>query len=115
MGIGTSRILGRIHATEMEILGKKFICSLTVLEDNKVEFLLGLDNLKRHQCCIDLVQNQLHMRNGEISVPFLSEGEIHKNKLEEEKDALLERQKSLGSKHNEADIKSLMELGFTKN
>ena len=48
MGIGTSRILGRIHATEMEILGKKFICSLTVLEDNKVEFLLGLDNLKRH-------------------------------------------------------------------
>ena len=55
------------------------------------------------------------MRNGEISVPFLSEGEIHKNKLEEEKDALLERQKSLGSKHNEADIKSLMELGFTKN
>jgi hypothetical protein len=27
----------------------------------------------------------LHMRNGEISVPFLSEGEIKKNELEEEK------------------------------
>lgn len=48
MGIGTSRILGRIHAADLDILGKKFTCSLTVLEDNKVEFLLGLDNLKRH-------------------------------------------------------------------
>lgn len=47
-GVGTSRILGRIHAADMEILGKKFTCSFTVLEDNKVEFLFGLDNLKRH-------------------------------------------------------------------
>ncbi len=85
MGIGTSRILGRVHAADMEILGKKFTCSFTVLEDNKVDFLFGLDNLKRHQCCIDLVQSMLHMRNGEISVPFLSEGEIKKNAFEEEK------------------------------
>jgi len=48
MGIGTSKILGRVHAAKMEILGKQFICSLTVLEDNKVDFLFGLDNLKRH-------------------------------------------------------------------
>jgi len=77
--VGSSKILGRIHAADMEILGKKFSCSFTVLEDNKVEFLFGLDNLKRHLCCIDLVQNMLHMRNGELSVPFLSEGEIKKN------------------------------------
>jgi hypothetical protein len=31
------------------------------------------------------------MKNGEISVPFLSEGEIHKNEFEEEKQALMER------------------------
>ena len=43
------------------------------------DFLFGLDNLKRHQCNIDLVHNMLHMRNGEISVPFLSEAEIKKN------------------------------------
>lgn len=55
MGIGTSKILGRVHAADMEILGKKFTCSFTVLEDNKVDFLFGLDNLKRHQCNIDLV------------------------------------------------------------
>lgn len=111
MGIGTSRILGRVHAANMEIMGKIFVCSFTVLEDNKVDLLFGLDNLKRHQCCIDLVQNMLHMRNGEISVPFLSEGEIKKNEFEEEKEALMERQKSLGSRFNEKDVKELMELG----
>ena len=47
-GIGTSKILGRIHATKLEILGTNLTCSLTVLEDNKVDFLFGLDNLKRH-------------------------------------------------------------------
>jgi DNA damage-inducible protein 1 len=115
MGIGTSKILGRVHAADMEILGKKFTCSFTVLEDNKVDFLFGLDNLKRHQCCIDLVQSMLHMRNGEISVPFLSEGEIRKNAFEEEKDAIMEEQKKAGFKVNEADVKSLMDLGFTRD
>ena len=115
MGIGTSKILGRVHAADLEIMGKKFTCSLTVLEDNKVEFLLGLDNLKRHQCCIDLVQGMLHMRNGEIAVPFLSEGDIKKNQFEEEKDALLEKQKSLGSKINEDDVKELTQMGFTRS
>lgn len=57
----------------------------------------------------------LHMRNGEISVPFLSEGEIKKNEFEEEKQALLEKQKSMGAKFKESDVKELMEIGgFTK-
>jgi DNA damage-inducible protein 1 len=114
MGIGTSKILGRVHAAKMEILGKQFICSLTVLEDNKVDFLFGLDNLKRHQCCIDLVQSLLHMRNGEISVPFLSEAEIKKNQFEEEKQHLIDQQKQMGIKMNENDIKELTDLGYTR-
>lgn len=58
----------------------------------------------------------LHMGNGEISVPFLSEGEIKKNEFEEEKQELMERQKSLGSKFNEADVNDLMEIsGMNKN
>jgi Holliday junction resolvasome RuvABC DNA-binding subunit len=54
------------------------------------------------------------LRNGEIAVSFLSEGEINKNAFEEEKDAILEKQKSLGGHFNEADVKGLMDLGFTK-
>ena len=72
-GVGTSKILGRIHATEVMIGGKYFACSLTILEDNKVDFRFGLDNLKRHQCCIDLVNNRLVLDNASVSVPFLSE------------------------------------------
>lgn len=82
VGIGTSKILGRIHASDMEIGGQKFACSFTILEDNKVDFLFGLDNLKRHQCCIDLAANMLHLNNGQLSVPFLSEGEIKNNEFE---------------------------------
>ena len=43
--------------------------------------MFGLDNLKCHQCCIDLVSNNLHIKNGEISVPFRADGEIKKKEI----------------------------------
>ena len=43
-------------------------------------------------------------------MPFLSEGEIKKNEFEEQKDQLLEKQKSLGSKHKDTDVTDLMEV-----
>jgi DNA damage-inducible protein 1 len=85
VGVGSSRILGRIHLADMEVGGVVLQCSFTVLEDNKVDLLFGLDNLKRHQCCIDLVSSQLHIKNGEISVPFLGDGQISKRNFSNEK------------------------------
>lgn len=55
------------------------------------------------------------MRNGEISVPFLSEGEIKKNEFEEEKQALVDAQRKGGAKLNESDVKELMDMGFKRN
>ena len=81
VGVGSSRILGRVHMADMEINGTVLPCSFTVLEDNKVDLLFGLDNLKRHQCCIDLVSSCLHIKNGELSVPFLGEGEITRKSM----------------------------------
>ena len=100
IGVGQSKILGRVHLADMHLIGcnQTIQCSFTVLEDNKVDLLFGLDNLKRHQCCIDLVESRLHFSRGEFSVPFLSEGEIKKNAFEAEKELNLERQKS----HNSA-------------
>ena len=66
-------------------------CSFTVLEDNKVDLLFGLDNLKRHQCVIDLCESKLHFNRGEFNVSFLSEGEIKKNSFEKQKSLDLER------------------------
>ena len=48
VGVGSSKILGRIHIADLEIGGTVLPCSFTVLEDNKVDLLFGLDNLKRH-------------------------------------------------------------------
>ena len=56
-----------------------------------MDLLFGLDNLKRHQCCIDLVESRLHFSRGEFSVPFLGDGDIKKNSFEAEKDLMLER------------------------
>ena len=128
IGVGQSRILGRVHLADMHLIhcNQTIQCSFTVLEDNKVDLLFGLDNLKRHQCCIDLVESKLHFHRGEFSVPFLAEGEIKRNMFEAEKENLLERQRSTlsgqGSAQaspangggNDADVRELMEAGFSE-
>lgn len=47
VGVGSCKILGKIHAADIEIEGKFLTCAFTVIENNSVEFLLGLDMLKR--------------------------------------------------------------------
>ncbi|CEL96765.1 unnamed protein product [Vitrella brassicaformis CCMP3155] len=73
-GVGTSKIVGRIHIVKMKLGNGYFPCSITVLEDDKVDFLFGLDMLRRHQAIIDLKANVL--RVGDETVPFLSEAEV---------------------------------------
>eukprot|EP00284_Hemiselmis_tepida_P015637 CAMPEP_0174918520 /NCGR_PEP_ID=MMETSP1355-20121228/3122_1 /TAXON_ID=464990 /ORGANISM="Hemiselmis tepida, Strain CCMP443" /LENGTH=456 /DNA_ID=CAMNT_0016163695 /DNA_START=80 /DNA_END=1447 /DNA_ORIENTATION=+ len=65
-GVGTSKILGKCHSVQMKLGGSFFQISVTVLEDNSMDFLFGLDNLRRHQCCIDLKENVLRMGNDAV-------------------------------------------------
>ena len=76
-GVGVGKIIGRIHAANLEIGGKFFMCSFTILESSDIDMLFGLDMLRRHQCSIDLHLNALTLNTGEIVVPFLSEAEIN--------------------------------------
>jgi DNA damage-inducible protein 1 len=73
-GVGTSRIIGRIHMAMVELGGIFVPMSITVLESQDMEFLIGLDQLRRHKMCIDLDKNCLRLQEKEI--PFLGEGEL---------------------------------------
>jgi DNA damage-inducible protein 1 len=77
-GVGTAPILGRIHLAQMKIQNSFFPISITVLQGGDIDFLFGLDMLRRHQCCIDLKQNLLRIEGGTTveECPFLSEDQI---------------------------------------
>lgn len=76
-GVGTSKILGRVHQAPLKVGSQHVSASITILEDDSMPFLFGLDMLRRYQCSIDLHKNVL--RFGSISnaeLPFLAEHEL---------------------------------------
>lgn len=75
-GVGTQRIIGRVHLGQIQI-GKVFLqSSFSILEDQPMDMLLGLDMLKRHQCCIDLKNNKLIIGTTGTETPFLPESDL---------------------------------------
>nr|KJB81546.1 hypothetical protein B456_013G149500 [Gossypium raimondii] len=84
-GVGQSEILGRIHVAPIKIGEIFYPCSFLVLDSPNMEFLFGLDMLRKHQCIIDLKDNVLRVGGGEVSVPFLQEKDIPSRFLDEER------------------------------
>lgn len=62
------------HLAPITIGGQNWPCTFTILENDDMDFLLGLDMLKAHQAIIDLKEGVLRM--GSVVVPFLAEKDI---------------------------------------
>jgi DNA damage-inducible protein 1 len=83
-GVGTAKILGRIHIAQMKFGQSFYPVSITVLEKSDIEMLFGLDTLRRYNCVIDLGRNVLRVSNGNDSkgepmfeeLSFLGDAEI---------------------------------------
>ncbi|CAJ1050595.1 protein DDI1 homolog 2 isoform X1 [Xyrichtys novacula] len=75
-GVGTQKIIGRVHLAQVQIEGDFLPCSFSILEDQPMDMLLGLDMLKRHQCSIDLKKSVLLIGTTGTETRFLSEAEL---------------------------------------
>eukprot|EP00794_Sanderia_malayensis_P015077 gene15077-16633_t len=76
VGVGTQKIIGRVHLGQMQIEKDFLPTSFTILEQQPMDILLGLDMLKRHQCCIDLDKNVLKIGTTGTVTSFLAEADL---------------------------------------
>ena len=60
-GVGTQKIIGRVHMVQIQIEDQFLTSSFSILEEQPMDMLLGLDMLKRHQCCIDLKVGEIYI------------------------------------------------------
>merc|ERR1740137_258877 len=75
-GVGTQKIIGRVHMAQIQIETDFLTSSFSILEDQPMDMLLGLDMLKKHQCTIDLRKNCLVIGTTGTETPFLPETEL---------------------------------------
>ncbi|KXJ68123.1 protein DDI1 homolog 2 isoform X2 [Aedes albopictus] len=75
-GVGVQKIIGRIHMVQIQIENDFLTSSFSVLEEQPMDMLLGLDMLKRHQCNIDLKHNLLKIGTTGTETRFLAEGDL---------------------------------------
>ncbi|CAH1395044.1 unnamed protein product [Nezara viridula] len=129
-GVGVQRIIGRIHMVQVAIENDFLTTSFSVLEEQPMDMLLGLDMLRRHQCCIDLKKNVLRIGTTGTETRFLSERELpdcarltHPNEDGRKVpvssgSSSLELEHTLNilpqDKFSEDEVKELVNLGFTR-
>lgn len=78
VGVGRLKIEGKIHSVPISFPNSDIAlpASFSVI-DGLMDFLIGLDLMRRHKCIIDL-ERHIMVTGGSIEVPFLSDVEVEK-------------------------------------
>lgn len=110
-GVGIQKITGRIHMVQIQIENDFLTSSFSILEEQPMDMLLGLDMLKRHQCTIDLNANCLHIGTTGSKTPFLPESELPEcarltNSSPEEEKKMIDQSRRL---QEELEVKEAIE------
>ncbi|GET85416.1 DNA-damage inducible protein DDI1-like protein [Leishmania tarentolae] len=74
VGVGQQEICGRIHMAPVNLAGLHMPFAFYVIEDQAMDLIIGLDQLRRHEMIIDLKQNCLTFDH--VNVPFLPECQL---------------------------------------
>ncbi|QNP96596.1 YALIA101S01e16842g1_1 [Yarrowia lipolytica] len=112
-GVGSGKILGRVHSVPLQIGSSFFPASVSVIEGDQLQFILGLDMLKRFKANVNLRTNQLEI--GEEKATFLGEKDLPDEfgKLGQEKEKKQDHG-SAGDAFKDEDIVNLMSLGYSR-
>lgn len=62
-GVGKSKIIGKINLAQIQIEDSYFPISILVIDNNDLDFIIGLDMMKRHLMEINLKENYLKIEN----------------------------------------------------
>ena len=75
IGIGSSDIIGRINGLEMRIGPVNFKNEVSILREARVDFLIGMDFLKRFKCDVSFNDHCLRLRvkDKRFKVPLVSD------------------------------------------
>jgi len=82
-GVGTAKIVGKVWSCDICIGGVFYDATFSVVESYHLDFLLGLDFMRRYLCCVDIGNGCLRIGNN--SVPFLPPTRIpHKKRRQDD-------------------------------
>lgn len=75
VGVGSSEIIGRINNLQLRVGPITFQSRVAVLRESSVDFLIGMDFLRRFKCDLCLTEGvlKLKVRDRAIRVPFMTD------------------------------------------